>query len=235
MPPGKRTVGEIVAADYRAAQVFDKKGVDYCCGGNITLAEACKEKGLDLAAVTNDLEAVKDKPADRNQNYSSWEIPFLADYIINIHHAYLKENTAPITAYTQKIAHVHGGRHPELVEIAAIFKKIERDMAGHLKEEEEVFFPAIKQAQASSQAGAVPGNLLQTIKASLRKLAGDHVEIGDAAHKIRHLANDFAIPDDVCNTFVVAYQKLKEFEEDLHKHVHLENNILFIKTEQLLE
>lgn len=107
-------------------------------------------------------------------------------------------------------------------------------MAAHLKEEEEVFFPAIKRADASRKKGAAPAvEDIETIKSSLKKLAYEHVEIGDAVHTIRHLANDYAIPGDVCNTFVVTYKSLKEFEDDLHKHVHLENNILFLKAAQL--
>jgi regulator of cell morphogenesis and NO signaling len=234
MNASNRTIGEIVADDYRTAKVFESHGIDFCCGGNVALAATCAQKGIELAAFTGELERVKSEPVERSQNYVSWEMPFLADYIINTHHTYLKENTGQIAAYAHKIASVHGAHHPEVIEIAAIFDKIASDMAIHLREEEEVFFPAIKRADAAKKAGAAPAPKdLETIKESLKKLSREHEEIGDAIHTIRHLAKEYAIPSDVCNTFVVTYQKLKEFEDDLHKHVHLENNILFPKAAQL--
>lgn len=234
MDTSDRTIGEIVADDYRTAKVFENHGIDFCCGGNVALAATCTEKGLDLATITRELDAVKSEPVERSQNYASWELPFLADYIINAHHTYLKENTGQIAAHAHKIAGVHGAHHPEVIEIAAIFDKIAVDMAAHLREEEEVFFPAIKRAHATRKAGSAPeAKDIETIKTSLKKLSHEHEGIGDAVHTIRHLAKEYAIPGDVCNTFVVTYQKLKEFEDDLHKHVHLENNILFLKAAQL--
>ncbi|MDD2542722.1 MAG: hemerythrin domain-containing protein, partial [Desulfuromonadaceae bacterium] len=125
---------------------------------------------------------------------------------------------------------VHGAHHPEVIKIAAIFDKIATDMVAHLKEEEEVFFPAIKRVDAARISGNTPEvKDREIIRESLITLHREHEEIGDAVHTIRHLSHEFAIPNDVCNTFMVTYQKLKEFEEDLHKHVHLENNILFPK------
>lgn len=228
-----RTIGQIVAEDFRTAGVFEKHKIDFCCGGDIGLAETCRTKGLGLAAITRELEAVKAKPLERGQNYSSWELPFLADYIVNNHHTYLNENLGQISAYARKIASVHGGHHPELLKIAALFDKIAAGMAAHLKEEEEVFFPAVKRAYAAAKGGGAAPKDLKLIRDSLVKLGHEHEAIGDATHKIRHLSKEYAIPGDVCNTFVVTYQKLREFEDDLHKHVHLENNILFIKAAQL--
>lgn len=231
---GNKTIGEIVADDFRTAPVFENHGIDFCCGGQVALATVCTEKGLDLAGIAAELAAVRSEPAGRDQNYSSWALPFLADYIVNTHHAYLKENDGQIAAYARKIAGVHGAHHPEVIRIAAIFDKIATDMTGHLKEEEEVFFPALKQAYAARIAGATPeATDRETIRVSLMRLHREHEEIGDAVHTIRHLSKEYAIPDDVCNTFMLTYQKLREFEDDLHKHVHLENNILFPKAAEL--
>ena len=227
---GNKTIGEIVAADFRTATVFESHGVDFCCGGKVTLAATCTEKGLDLATITSELEAVKGEPVGREQNYSSWALPFLADYIVNTHHAYLKENDEQIASYARKIAGVHGVRHPEVIRIAAIFEKIATDMTAHLKVEEDIFFPALKRADEARITGTAPiAEDRETIRESLVRLHREHEEIGDAVHTIRHLSKEYAIPGDVCNTFMVTYQKLKEFEDDLHKHVHLENNILFPK------
>ncbi|KAB0663772.1 iron-sulfur cluster repair di-iron protein [Oryzomonas japonica] len=231
---GNKTIGEIVATDYRTATVFESHGIDFCCGGKVALAATCTEKGLDLATITSELEAVQHEPLERNQNYSSWPLPFLADYIVNTHHVYLKENDEQIATYARKIAGVHGAHHPEVIRIAAIFEKIATDMAGHLKEEEEVFFPALKRADTARTAASAPdAKDRETIRVSLLRLQREHEEIGDAIHEIRHISKEYSIPDDVCSTFMLTYQKLREFEDDLHKHVHLENNILFPKAAQL--
>lgn len=232
--PGNITIGEIVAADFRAAAVFEKHGIDFCCGGTVPFAAICTRNGLDPAAITEELEAAKNRPSDRSQNYSSWALPFLADYIVNTHHVYLKENDDQIAAYARKIAGVHGAHHPEVIRIAEIFNRIAADMTDHLKEEEEVFFPALKRVDAARIAGNTPDDAdRETIRASLLRLHREHEEIGDAVHTIRDLSGGYAIPGDACNTYSVTYQKLKEFEDDLHKHVHLENNILFPKASEL--
>ncbi len=231
---GETTIGDIVAADYRTAGIFEKHGIDFCCGGKIQIAEACKTAGIELVVLTEELASLQHEPVDRSQNYSSWTLSFLADYIVNTHHVYLKENDDQIVAYARKIASVHGERHPEVIRIAAIFEKIATDLVAHLKEEEEVFFPALKRAEAAKISGNQPdAGDRETIKYSLIRLHREHEEVGDAIHEIRRLANDFRIPDDVCNTFMLTYRKLAEFEDDLHKHVHLENNILFPKAAQL--
>jgi regulator of cell morphogenesis and NO signaling len=236
MKESKKTIGEIVAEDYRTAKIFENHGIDFCCGGKTTLSAICMEKGKDVASITEELEAAKSNPVERSQNFASWELSFLIGYIINVHHTYIKENTGQIAAYSHKIAEVHGAHHPEVIEIAAIFDKMATDLTIHLQEEEETFFPAVKRVDMDKKTGATPAaSDLETIKNSLVKLSKEHEEVGDAIHKIRYLAGGYAIPGDVCNTFMVTYQKLKEFEDDLHKHVHLENNILFLKAAQLLK
>lgn len=228
-----RTIGGYVAEDYRTAEVFERHGIDFCCGGNVPLDAACVRKGVDPALILREIEAAKREPMERSQNFAAWELPFLADYIVAIHHAYIKDNAGQIALYARKVAEVHGSRHPEVQEIAAIFDRIAADLATHLSEEEEVFFPAVKRADASIKARKPPEQQdIGAIRADLAKLRREHEEVGDAIHTIRHLAKDFAVPEDACNTYLVTFQKLKEFEDDLHKHVHLENNILFLKVEK---
>lgn len=230
----ERTIGEYVAEDYRSAAVFEKYGIDFCCGGRVPLRAACRDKGLDPAALVNELETASSTPVPRSENYGAWELSFLADYIVNTHHGWLGENTGQIAAYACKIAEVHGARHPEVIEIASVFEQIAADMEAHLGEEENVLFPAVKRLEAARKAGEEPAEADRaTIRGSLEILHREHEAIGDAVHRIRHLANEYAIPEDACNTFAVTYRKLQEFEDDLHKHVHLENNILFLKAAQL--
>lgn len=229
-----KTIGEIVADDYRTASVFEKHGIDFCCGGKVALSTICREKGIDPVVILREIKAVKDTLLERSANYAAWELPFLADFIVNTHHAYLKENMGQIAAHIAKIAEVHGVRHPEVIEISQIFARIVTDLADHLGYEEQVFFPAIKRIDAAGKSGAVPETKdSETISEGLVKLHREHEEVGDAIHRIRHLAKDYEIPGDVCNTFAVTYRELKEFEDDMHKHVHLENNILFPKAANL--
>lgn len=149
-----KTIGEIVAEDYRTAQVFENHGIDYCCGGNVTLQTGCREKGIDPALIAEEIAAVKKDHLDRSQDYASWELSFLIDYIINVHHTYIKENIEPITGYARKIASVHGTHHPEVIEIASLFDTIAVDLMDHLKTEEEEFFPALKKIETAGKAGA---------------------------------------------------------------------------------
>ncbi len=231
-----KTVGEYVAEDYRVAEVFEKHGIDFCCGGQRPLVEISREKGLNLEVIQQEIEVATKGTNERSENYSEWELSALIDHIVNKHHAYLNKNNGVIALYAQKIADVHGEHHPEVIDIAAIFDKIVADLVSHLKEEEEVLFPLIKKIESANKSGmTIDANDHTAIKASLEVLAKEHDEIGDAIHAIRHLANSYVIPNDVCNTFVVTYQKLQEFENDLHKHVHLENNVLFSKAERLLD
>ncbi|WP_298438254.1 iron-sulfur cluster repair di-iron protein [Geobacter sp.] len=228
-----KTIGGFVAEDYRTAGVFERHGIDFCCGGNVPLDVACRRKGIDPAGILGEIEQAKREPMERSQNFAAWELPFLADYIVAIHHAYIKDNAGQIALYARKVAEVHGSRHPEVKEIAAIFDKVAIDLTAHLREEEEIFFPAVKRADAARKTGKRPEQQdIDSIREDLVRLRREHEEVGDAVHTIRHLALDFAIPGDACNTYRVTYQKLKEFEDDLHKHVHLENNILFLKAEK---
>ncbi len=235
MRTSNKTIGEIVVDDYRTSKVFEKYGIDFCCGGKVVLSTICDEKGLDFSTVTRELEEVKNQQIERDQNYYSWELPFLIDYIVNVHHGYLKENTEQIKTHIKKIASVHGELHSELFEITSIFDKIANDMSIHLKEEEDVLFPALKRADTNKKTdSALLTEDLELISHSLERLGQDHEEIGVAVHKINHLTNGYEIPDGVCNTFLLTYKELKKFEDDLHKHVHLENNILFLEAVKLV-
>ena len=229
----QKKIGEIVAEDYRTATVFDRYGIDFCCGGQVSLTTACQVKDLDFDVIQQEIKAAKSEPLERSQNYATWSLSFLADYIVNTHHAYLNEEMGPIASYAHKIVDVHGTNHPELIKIATIFDKIASDMKGHLREEEEILFPAIKRAEADRKNGSPSKSMdYEVIKVSLVRLYHEHEEIGDAVHEIRRLSNEYALPKDACNTFNLTYKKLKEFEDDLHRHVHLENNILFLKADQ---
>lgn len=230
----EKTVGEIVAQDYRTAAIFERYGIDFCCGGQQPLSVACRERGIDQTSLVKEIETAMGESGGREQNFNDWSLSFLADYIVNTHHTYLKENMGRIAAHAHKTASVHGGHHPEVIKIAAIFDKISTDMAAHLREEEEVFFPAVRRIEATTKAGGAPdASDIGLLRTSLAKLHQEHEVVGDAVHTIRRLSDDYAIPVDACNTFMLTYKLLKGFEDDLHRHVHLENNILFPKASSI--
>jgi len=218
------TVGDIVTNDFRTSSVFKKAGIDFCCGGKQTLSEACSDLGISLVELQGEIEKLGDEPANYSTDYKNWEPGFLSDFIVNTHHKYVQKSLPEVVFYTQKIAEVHGDHHPELVEVANLFKKINEELLQHLRNEEEVLFPAIKEVIAS---GSQEAKL--TIKSEIERMLGEHDFAGGAMDDINKITKGYKLPDDACNTYRVAFKMLEEFEDDLHVHVHLENNILFPK------
>jgi len=225
-----QTIGEIVANDFRAASLFKNVGIDFCCGGNKSLTQACEEKGVDKASFIQQLETLAQTPVSGAMNFKEWELSFLSDYIINTHHKFVLKNLPELVFYTQKIAAVHGDHHPELIEVAELFTKINEELLQHLKNEEEVLFPAIKLA-----ASNITPEVKSTIVSEITRMNGEHEFAGGAMDKINVLTNNYLIPEDACNTYRVSLKLLEQFEDDLHIHVHLENNILFPKALKLAQ
>ncbi len=227
-----KTVGQLVAEDYRRAEVFRKYGIDFCCGGGRSLTEVCKEKNIDLDQLINDLKAVEKAPSDgKNLSFDEWELDFLADYIVNVHHRYVKENVPLLKEFTAKVARVHGEAHPEVIEIARLFEAIATELEQHMMKEEHILFPYIKELATVKNT---PGQPLTpppfgTVRNPVGMMIAEHDHAGELLKQIRQLSKDFTLPEDACNTYRVSYQKLEEFEADLHQHIHLENNILFPK------
>lgn len=220
----KITIGEIVAADFRAAEIFKKEGIDFCCGGKKSLDSACNEKAIDPSLLVKQLKELKNIPVSQTQSFNDWELSFLADYIVNIHHKYVIKSLPELVFYTQKIASVHGLHHPELIEIADLFGKINAELLQHLKKEEEVLFPAIKVILNSNSSEAKA-----TIISEISRMSGEHEFAGGAMDKINEITSNYLVPDDGCNTYNLTFKLLQQFEDDLHIHVHLENNILYPK------
>jgi regulator of cell morphogenesis and NO signaling len=224
------TIGEIVANDFRAASLFRDAGIDFCCGGNKSLSDACKEKGEDASHLIQQLETLAQTPVSGAMNFKVWDLGFLSDYIVNTHHKFVLKNLPELVFYTQKIANVHGDHHPELIEVASLFTKINEELLQHLKNEEEVLFPAIKEAEKNATA-----QVKATIVSEITRMQGEHEFAGGAMDKINVLTNNYFIPEDACNTYRVSLKLLEQFEDDLHIHVHLENNILYPKALKLAE
>ncbi|HET9569943.1 MAG TPA: iron-sulfur cluster repair di-iron protein [Bacteroidales bacterium] len=221
-------VGEIVTRDFRAAEIFKNVGIDFCCGGAQSLEEACKEKNLDLSDLELELQSLQELPTNDAHRFNDFKLDFLCDYIENTHHKTVLRLLPQLVAYTQKIANVHGAHHAELVEIAALFLQINTELLQHLKNEEEVLFPAIKEVLRSNSAEAKA-----VVLSEITRMKGEHEFAGGAMDKINVLSKNYSVPADGCNTYDVTYKLLEQFEDDLHVHVHLENNILYPKALKL--
>jgi len=222
------TIGEIVANDFRSASLFKEAGIDFCCGGNKSLSDACKEKGADESHLIQQLEILAQTPVSGATNFKEWNLSFLSDYVVNTHHKFVLKTLPELVFYTRKIADVHGDNHPELIEVASIFTQINDELLQHLKNEEEVLFPAIKEAEKNASA-----KVKATIVSEITRMQGEHEFAGGAMDKINVLTNNYLIPVDACNTYRVSLKLLEQFEDDLHIHVHLENNILYPKALKL--
>lgn len=215
-------IGEIVANDFRTASVFKSNNIDFCCGGKKSLAEACLERGVDQDKVLYELQELAAIPPNAAQDYRSWKLDFLCDYIVNTHHRYVLKTLPELVLYTRKIADVHGANHSELIEVAALFAKINNELLQHLKKEEEVLFPAIKSVLVNNDQESK-----HTIVSEIARMAGEHEFAGGAMDAINTLTNNYTLPEDSCGTYQVTFKLLEQFEDDLHIHVHLENNILY--------
>jgi len=220
----KGTIGQIVADDFRAAAIFKKAGIDFCCGGNQTIEETCKGKKINIDELHAELEALKSSLPAESQDFKHWNLSFLADYIVNTHHQYVLRTLPDLVGYTEKIGEVHGLSHPELMEVMNLFSQINKELLQHLKNEEEVLFPAIKEVLKTGSAESKA-----TIVSEISRMTGEHEFAGGAMDRINHITHGYQLPEDACNTYKVTFKLLEQFEDDLHIHVHLENNILFPK------
>ncbi len=222
----KTKVGAIVASNFRASKVLTAHNIDFCCGGGITLEEACRNKKEDLSLVLKELEDTFQKK--EGVNYQELALDQLIDTIVNVHHNYVLVTIPALLAYLDKLCRVHGDRHPELHLISELFKEGSQALLVHMNKEEQVLFPYIKAMVESKAKGfSLSRPHFGDIDNPIQAMEQEHEDEGSRFHKIAELSNHYECPPDGCQTYKVAYAMLEEFEEDLHKHIHLENNILF--------
>jgi len=223
-----KSIGQIVAEDYRTAQVFRDHGIDFCCKGNRGLEEVAKKKALDPDALLKEIEAVNQQDRNDSIDFNSWPLDLLADYIEKTHHRYVEEKIPVLRQYLNKLCQVHGGRHPELHEIAEQFKEASGALAMHMKKEELILFPAVRKMVAAALSRApLPVSHFGSVNSPIQQMMKEHHTEGERFRLIERLSNSYTPPADACSTYRVAFSLLREFEEDLHRHIHLENNILF--------
>ena len=230
------TVGEYVANDFRTAALFSKYGIDFCCKGNRTLEEVCAKKNINPADLEKEINSVIETKSENVIDFKSWSPSLLIDYIVEKHHSFVEEKTPILLQFLEKLCKVHGERHPELFEITSLFKLSAGDLAQHMKKEELILFPFIqKMVKAQKENQSIEQPHFGTVENPIAMMKDEHSIEGERFDRIATLTDGFTPPEDACSTYKVTYQMLKEFEQDLHKHIHLENNILFPKAIELQE
>lgn len=218
-------IGKLVAEDYRAAEVFSKYSIDFCCKGDLTIAQVCEKKKLDSKKLISDLHAALEQKDNQNIDFKSWPLDLLADYIEKKHHRYVEEKIPAIKKYLTKVSSVHGASHPELIDICELFYATADALTVHMKKEELILFPYIRRLYAGN--GKVQPAPFGSVENPIAMMKDDHDTEGERFRRIAELSDDYTPPAEACNTYRVTYALLKEFEQDLHLHIHLENNILF--------
>lgn len=219
------TVGELVTRHPALSRVFERAGVDYCCGGRKTLDEVCRQKGIDAESLLAALE--ESASASGNGAFvdtAAMSLAELADHIEQTHHAYLRSELPRLDAMTEKVASVHGEKNPRLAQIRRTFQGLAREMSSHMMKEEHILFPMIRQLEASRTA---PRFHCGSVANPIRQMELEHDEAGSALEKLRELTDDYAPPDWACNTYRAMLDALAHLESDMHQHVHKENNVLF--------
>ncbi|WP_288955681.1 iron-sulfur cluster repair di-iron protein [uncultured Polaribacter sp.] len=231
----ENTIAEVVTYNIKTADVFKKHGIDFCCGGGISIKKACEKHNVSYEKIEEELSLINN-PASKAYNYDSWKLDFLVDHIENIHHTYVAENTPLVLQYAAKVAKVHGHHYAEVIEINKLFMAVAQELASHMKKEELILFPFIKQLVKADREG-LKANVphFGTVNNPIAMMEDEHENAGDILKEIKKLSNNYTPPEGACNTFRALYAKLEEFENDLHQHIHLENNILFPKAISLEE
>jgi regulator of cell morphogenesis and NO signaling len=229
------TIWQLVAKDFRNAEVFQKFGIDFCCGGKKTIEEVCQKKGINQDLVWDEINQNEKKKSSGGFDFINWTPSLLCEYIIQQHHGYVKESLPIIYELSNKVARVHGGFDSFLVELNKTVILLAQELVDHLKKEEDFIFPFIKNNVIDeSSLKLVSSEDLNLFLAQTSEMENEHEVAGSLLKKVRELTNDFKIPDHACTSYRVLFLKLEEFEKDLHQHVHLENNILLPKVTELL-
>lgn len=223
-------IGDIVSKNYKTAEVFRSYGVDFCCKGGRTLKDLNDSGKIEIERLLTDLEHTLSSETDPNMEYNKWPLDLLADYIEKKYHRYIEEKIPMITEYLLKVCKVHGNGYNELYKIYNLFVASSEDLLHHMMKEEKILFPYIRKMVGDERLGySYKSPAFGSVRNPISMMMDEHSNEGDRFKEISILSNEYTPPANACNTFVVTYALLKEFEENLHHHIHLENNILFPK------
>jgi len=217
-----KTIREIAVENPAATRVFERFGLDYCCGGHKPLAEACADAKLSMDDVVRSLEQTAPAPAP-SRDWTTASLTELTNHIVDTHHAYVKSESPRIAALLAKVVRVHGENHPELLKVQESFLSLANELESHMMKEEQILFPYIIQLDG----GYAGQSRFGTVRNPIHMMMMEHDNAGTLLRQIREVSADFAAPPDACVSYQTLYRALPEFEADLHQHIHLENNILF--------
>ena len=229
----EQTLATIVTNNHFTVPVLEKYDLDFCCKGKRTLADACTEKGISIEAISEELEKSSEIPTTK-MPFTEMTAEQLISYILIHHHFYVKQSMPTIIGHLEKVAAKHGDRFPYMAEVLSLFREINDEMTMHMHKEEVILFPRIKEVTAQQEAHQHSNLAPGYIAAPIQVMELEHEHAGDILYKIRSLTNNYTPPEGACTTFQVSLAELKEFEEDLHRHVHLENTLLFPLAEKIL-
>jgi len=224
----ERTVGELVAERPGRSRVFQSFGIDFCCQGGRTLREACDRKGVSVDPVMEQLEAEQTDKSAPERNPAELPPDKLAAYIVEVHHGFLRRELPRLHAMSERVAQVHGGHTPALVEMFQIFQDVEAELTSHMMKEEQVLFPAVAALLHNAPAPA-------SLDGPIACMTHEHEEVGQALERLRELSHGFQVPSDACNTYRALFAGLHDLERDLHRHIHLENTVLFPAAQELVK
>ncbi len=228
MPSATQTVRDIALQQPTSIRVFEHFGLNFCCGGRIPLAEACAASNLEVDAVLAALEAAANGPAPHTEDWSRSTLEALSQHIVATHHAYAKAELPRLALLAQKVVHRHGDTQPELPLIQSTLAQLDAELTHHFAKEETVLFPYITQLERSAATATTPPrHCFGTLANPIAMMTQEHDAASELLAQIRQLSHEFTTPIGACPTYCAFYQGLSEFEQDLHHHIHLENNLLF--------
>lgn len=229
-----KSLAQIVNNNHRAAAVFEKYHLDFCCKGKRTLEQACNEKDLKIEEIIADLETAEQSANENTAiNFNEMTLGQLSEYIVMTHHSYVQKEMPQILSYLQKVASKHGDRHPEMWKVLALFVAVKEELEQHMKKEEEILFPRIQETEKWVNEGKEIHISHTYLLSPVKMMEQEHDHAGELLAEINKLTDNYQPPADACTTYKLSFAALQAFELDLHQHVHLENNILFPKALQL--
>src|SRR5215470_15032532 len=223
-----KTVRELALENPSATRVFEKLGIDYCCGGNVSLEQACRTANLDVDQVLESLEKAETTPELKAQDWQIEPLAALITHIQSTHHKYTREEIARLDPLFNRVCTVHGKNHPELLKIHELFQDLAQELAAHMMKEEVILFPSITRMEAAAVKNEpIPRPPFGSVQNPVSMMEHEHDSAGNALRAMREASKGYSAPADVCVSFQTLYRALAEFEADLHQHIHLENNVLF--------
>ena len=233
----QKSVGQIVAADFATAEVFRRFGIDFCCHGEVKFTEACRAAGVSPEDVIKALEAGEGGSCGYGSaapNFNAWPLDLLIDYVLKIHHRTIRREGPQTLDLLDKVVKAHGDRHPELHEVRALFAESLGELDAHLGKEEEVLFPYVLELFEASEAGHRQAPMhCGTVANPIRVMKMEHEGEGVRHARIAELTNNYTAPEDACGSYRLVLERLRDFEQALHEHIHIENNIIFPRSVEL--